>query len=183
MTWQIKTNSFLGEMSDMIHGKGNQFRLTGYYPGVVGKITEEHAVYYYENWGFDISFETQVGRELSEFLMEYQEDRDGFWVATIGGAFAGSVALDARRHNTQGSRLRWFIVTPRFHRIGLGKTLLRTSIDFGRKAHYERIYLWTFKGLESARYLYEEEGFRLCKTHEVRQWGRDIEEQMFELTF
>ena len=42
--------------------------LLGYYPGVVGRIIELHAVYYYENWGFDISFETQVGRELSEFM-------------------------------------------------------------------------------------------------------------------
>jgi hypothetical protein len=43
----------------------------GYFPGAVGKITELHAVYYHENWGFDISFETQVGRELSEFLRDF----------------------------------------------------------------------------------------------------------------
>jgi len=43
------------------------------------------------------------------------------------------------------------------------------------------IYLWTFKGLEPARYLYEREGFRLCKAHEVRHWGQDIIEKMFEL--
>jgi hypothetical protein len=43
------------------------------------------------------------------------------------------------------------------------------------------IYLWTFKGLEPAHYLYEREGFRLCKTQGVRQWGQDIIEQMFEL--
>ncbi|MFO8164372.1 MAG: GNAT family N-acetyltransferase [Thermodesulfobacteriota bacterium] len=165
----------------MIRVKVDQLRLTGYYPGIVGKITEEHAVYYYENWGFDISFETQVGRELSEFLMEFQKDRDGFWVATISGKFAGSIAIDGRHQGTEGSRLRWFIVAPRFHRIGVGKTLLSKSIDFCKGAHYKRVYLWTFKGLESARYLYEKEGFRLCKTHAVRQWGRDIEEQMFEL--
>ena len=43
-----------------------EIKLHGYYPGVVGKITEIHAVFYNENWGFDVSFETQVGSELSE---------------------------------------------------------------------------------------------------------------------
>jgi len=42
----------------------NELKLTGYFPGAAGKITEEHGIYYYENWDFDISFETQVGREL-----------------------------------------------------------------------------------------------------------------------
>ena len=49
----------------------------GYYPGVVGKIIESHAVYYYENWGFDVTFETQVGRELSEFVSKFDKNRDG----------------------------------------------------------------------------------------------------------
>ena len=159
----------------------SQLKLTGYFPGIVGKITEEHAIYYFEHWGFDISFETQVGRELSEFLMEFQEDRDGFWTVTVAEEFAGSIAIDGRNQSKEGSRLRWFIVTPMFHNCGIGKTLLKKSIDFCKEAGYKRVYLWTFNGLESARYLYEKEGFRLCKTHEVRQWGQDIEEQMFEL--
>jgi hypothetical protein len=48
-------------------------KIHGYYPGVVGKITEIHAVYYHEHWGFDVSFETQVGRELSIFVSEFDE--------------------------------------------------------------------------------------------------------------
>jgi len=159
----------------------SELKLTKYFPGIVGKITEEHAIYYFKNWGLDISFETQVAQELSDFLLKFQEDRDGFWIATIAGAFAGSITIDGRNHNKEGSRLRWFIVPPRFHRSGIGKTLLKKSIDFCKQAGHKRIYLWTFKGLESARYLYEKEGFRLCKTNEVRQWGQDIEEQMFEL--
>ncbi|NNG08385.1 MAG: GNAT family N-acetyltransferase, partial [Desulfobacteraceae bacterium] len=51
--------------------------LTGYYPGAVGKITEIHATYYSEHWGFDVSFETQVGREFSEFIKDFEENRDG----------------------------------------------------------------------------------------------------------
>ena len=52
---------------------------------------------------------------------------------------------------------------------------------FCREKHFPRIYLWTFRGLEAARTLYEREGFRLCEEHRVHQWGQNITEQMFEL--
>ena len=29
-----------------------EIKIQGYYPGVVGKITELHAVYYHEHWDF-----------------------------------------------------------------------------------------------------------------------------------
>ena len=50
----------------------NTVQFTGYVPGVVGKITEVHGIYYYENWGLDVSFETEVGRELSEFVDRFR---------------------------------------------------------------------------------------------------------------
>ncbi|MGD9034387.1 MAG: GNAT family N-acetyltransferase [Desulfobacteraceae bacterium] len=155
--------------------------LTGYYPGVVGKITEIHATYYYENWGFDVSFETQVGRELSEFIMDFEENRDGFWVAKINGEFAGAVAIDGSGADKGEARLRWFIVPPKFQNRGVGGTLIKRAIDFCKKANFRRVYLWTFEGLDEARSLYEREGFRLSQEHDVYQWGQDIREQKFEM--
>ena len=155
--------------------------LTGYYPGVVGKITEIHATYYYENWGFDVSFETQVGRELSEFVRDFEENRDGFWVAKMDGEFAGAIAIDGRETDEKGARLRWFIVPPEFQGRGIGGTLIRRTVDFCREADFRKIYLWTFEGLDEARSLYEREGFRLTQEHDVYQWGQDIKEQKFEL--
>jgi GNAT superfamily N-acetyltransferase len=154
---------------------------SGYFPGVVGKITEIHAVYYYENWGFDISFETQVGRELSEFLENFQERRDGFWVATMNGEFAGSIAIDGRQAQEGRARLRWFIVSPKFQGRGIGTLLMRKAIDFCREAGFKTVYLWTFEGLDEARAVYEQVGFRFSKEQSVRQWGQAIKEQMFQL--
>jgi GNAT superfamily N-acetyltransferase len=153
----------------------------GYFPGVVGRITEAHAVYYHENWGFDVSFETQVGREVSDFIDAFREDRDGLWVATVGSSFAGSVAIDGRRASSEGARLRWFIVVPSFQGAGLGKALLGRAVAFCRNRGYPRVYLWTFKGLDPARTLYEHEGFRLCEEHVAAQWGQTIVEQLFDL--
>jgi len=158
-----------------------KIKFQGYYPGVVGKITEMHAVYYHEHWGFDVSFETQVGRELSVFVSEYDKDRDGLWVATTDRRFAGSIAIDGRHAQTEGARLRWFIVAPDFHNAGIGQELISRAIEFCKKKKYPRIFLWTFEGLDLARRLYERENFRLIESHDARQWGQHIKEQKFEL--
>jgi GNAT superfamily N-acetyltransferase len=158
-----------------------EIKFHGYYPGVVGKITEIHAVYYNEHWGFDASFETQVGRELSEFISKFDEDRDGFWVATKNGKFAGAVAIEGQKAHTDETRLRWFIVAPEFQNAGLGKELISKAVEFCRKKKYSKVLLWTFEGLDAARRLYERENFRLSEAHDVDQWGQYIKEQKFEL--
>lgn len=160
-----------------------QLQLNGYFPGVVGKITELHAVYYHEHWGFDITFETQVGRELSLFMSNFVSDRDGFWTAFHGKSFAGSIAIDGGLGGTEGARLRWFIIAPEFQGRGIGRELIRAAIEFCRDAGYKKVFLWTFRGLEAARKLYEEAGFRLTEESEVDQWGSRITEQKFELVF
>jgi GNAT superfamily N-acetyltransferase len=159
----------------------NETQYSGYYPGAAGKITEVHAIYYHAQWGFDISFETQVGRELSEFLMEFDETRDGLWVAQRDGMFAGAVAIDGRNARSEGARLRWFIVVPVFQGYGIGNELISRAVVFCRKNRYPGIYLWTFEGLDTARYLYEKHHFKLCEEHEIDQWGQPIHEQKFEL--
>lgn len=158
-----------------------EFIYGGYRPGVIGKITEIHGSYYAENWGFDISFEAQVGRELSEFLRDFRVGRDFFRTSRAGDHFAGSIAIDGKEAGSKGARLRWFIVAPEFQRRGIGRRLILEAVDFCRKARYGRIYLWTFKGLDGARCLYESEGFQLTEEHDIRQWGNSITEQMFSL--
>jgi GNAT superfamily N-acetyltransferase len=158
----------------------NEVRFHGYSPGVLGKITEAHATYYHENWGFDVSFEAQVGRELSEFMAELKGSKDGFWVATVRGRFAGSIAIDGRRAQREGARLRWFIVLPEFQGVGIGKALITRAVEFCKTRGYTRIYLWSFRGLDVARRLYERYGFRLSQERDVFQWGKNIAEQKFE---
>jgi len=156
--------------------------IVGYFPGVIGEITQMHAVYYHENWGFDITFETQVGRELSEFLANFQKGRDGFWAARSDNRFAGAVAIDGSLTRTEGARLRWFIVEPGSQGSGIGRRLIEHALAFCREAHHKTVFLWTFKGLEAARRLYEQAGFVLDEEHDVEQWGGVIREQKFVLT-
>jgi len=156
-------------------------QFTGYYPGVLGRITELHAAYYHQHWGFDLSFEIQVAGELSEFMSRFRAERDGLWIAQFDSRFAGAIAIDGDLSDTEGARLRWFIVDPSIHGQGVGRKLIKKAIEFCRNVGHRKVFLWTFKGLDSARRLYELEGFRICERHEVDQWGQRIQEQKFEL--
>jgi GNAT superfamily N-acetyltransferase len=155
--------------------------ICGYYPGVVGKITEAHAVFYHHNWGFDVTFETQVGRELSDFVSKFDQDRDGLWVANKMGEFGGAIAIDGSDAFVDGARLRWFIVIPKFQKQGIGRKLILKALEFCEWKRYPKVYLWTFKGLEDARRVYETANFRLCEESEVAQWGQIIKEQKYVL--
>lgn len=159
-----------------------QIRIEGYFPGAIGMITGLHGSYYHKHWGFDKSFEIQVARELSDFIESFDQTRDGIWIALQDRGLAGSVAVDGTRWCAEGARLRWFIVDPLFQRLGLGGLLLEKAVAFCRANGTKRIFLWTFKGLDSARRLYERAGFRLTEEHTADQWGGRIREQRFDLT-
>ncbi len=156
--------------------------LVEYRPGFIGRITEVHAIYYHQNWGLDLSFESQVAKELAEFLTRYNPDRDLFKVALSGPLFAGSVVVDGSSEPGV-ARLRWFIVVPNLRGRGFGSTLLEAAKAFARQAGHKELYLWTFDGLEAARRLYERAGFTMEEEQRVEKWGCEIREQKYVLKF
>ena len=125
--------------------------------------------------------EAKVATELAAFLGRYDEEKDGFWTAVVGGHIEGSITIDGAHAATEGAHLRWFIISDDLRGKGVGNQLMDTAMDFCRSRGYKRVYLWTFEGLNPARHLYEKNGFRLIEQHKGNQWGREVNEQRFEL--
>lgn len=155
--------------------------ISEYMPGLLGRITELHARYYHQHWGFDLFFETKVATELADFLHHFDASQDGLWVAMTDDRIVGSVAICGRDAGTLGARLRWLIVAPEYQGRGFGNRLMREAVDFCRCGPFRRIYLTTFAGLDAARHLYEKEGFRVVVEQEDAHWGKTVREQTFEL--
>ncbi len=155
----------------------------GYAPGDIGRIVELHAQYYHNNWGFGLPFEARVATELAAFLERYDQSRDGFWTVRKESNVAGSITIDGIAAQTEGAHLRWFILSDGLQGTGIGGRLIRTAVDFSRERGHDRIYLNTFEGLDAARHLYEKEGFRLVDQRRGTQWGKEVNEQRFELIF
>lgn len=153
----------------------------GYIPGSIGRVAELHGIYYHEHWGFDLFFEAKVATELAEFLGRYNEQRDGFWTASLEGRIEGSITIDGIQAGGEGAHLRWLIVSDALRGRGIGDRLISTTVDYCRNRGYRQVYLWTFEGLHAARHLYEKLGFRLVEEHIGTQWGKEVNEQRFEL--
>lgn len=152
-----------------------------YYPGVIADILGAHARYYAQTWSFGVKFEAKVAADLAGFIVNRDVDQDLLLTAKRPDErFLGSIVIDGSDYAGRGAHLRWFIVTPEAQRTGLGKQLLDRAIGFCRERGYHRLYLYTFVGLDSARHLYEQSGFKLKEEQEANTWGRPMREQRFE---
>jgi len=151
----------------------------GYYPGVLGRITEMHARYYHQQWGFGLFFESKVANDLSTFFQNFQPERDGLWTVVEDNRIIGSLALDLQ-HKPDEGHLRWFILDTPAQGQGMGKQLLSQAIAWSDAARIPLVYLETFAGLDAARHLYEWAGFTLTQEHRDVTWGVAVQEQRFE---
>ncbi|WP_051309451.1 GNAT family N-acetyltransferase [Desulfogranum japonicum] len=156
--------------------------ITGYMPGIIGRITELHASYYSKEWNFGQYFEAKVATELSEFINRYNESQDCIWSLSINGSIEASIAIDSSSEKLKTAHLRWFIVSEKAIGNGVGNRLMNRAITFCNQMSFEKVYLWTFKGLEPARHLYKKFGFELVEELQDSQWGTVVTGQRYELS-
>lgn len=149
----------------------------GYRPGLIGQIVALHAETYSHWAGFGRAFECKVASELADFNREHDGQDSAIWHATLEGQLLGSIAIDGQDLGERRAHLRWFIVDPSYRGTGLGKQLLARALNFVDEQQFAETHLWTLKGLEAARALYERKGFTLVQEYEGDQWGVRITEQ------
>jgi len=148
-------------------------------PGDIGNIVYLHAVVYAKEYGFDHSFEGYVAAGLAEFAQSFNPNKDRLWIAEIEGKIIGSIGVYGRSESE--AQLRWFLVHQRYRGLGLGKSLFQEALQFCKNCEFKTIFLWTFKGLDAANYLYKSAGFKKTEeiTHEI--WGQTLTEERYDL--
>ena len=151
----------------------------GYRPGMIGPAVAMHARYYARAVGFGRYFEQKVASELAEFAGRLERPTNGLWLALQGDAIVGTVAIDGEDLGPGTAHLRWFIVEDGLRGTGIGRSLLTAAVAFCDRQGFAEIHLWTFKGLDAARRLYEAHGFALAAEAAGRQWGAEVVEQKF----
>ncbi|HCI07730.1 MAG TPA: GNAT family N-acetyltransferase, partial [Sulfitobacter sp.] len=151
----------------------------GYRSGVIASVAQLHASFYSENYGFGAVFERKVATEMSEFMGRIDNPVNTTFSAYVGDDLFGSVSLDGEDLGEGASHLRWFIVSPRAQGMGIGRLLISKATAFVDQNDSDRTRLWTFKGLDAARHLYEKHGFTLAHETPGKQWGTEVIEQEF----
>ncbi|KPA91261.1 MULTISPECIES: bifunctional helix-turn-helix transcriptional regulator/GNAT family N-acetyltransferase [Pseudomonas] len=153
--------------------------ISGYRPGVVGRIAEMHAAFYSRLAGFGQVFESQVATAVAEFVGRLDQPCNRLWLATHHGRIVGSIAIDGQDLGNNEAHLRWFILDDGCRGSGVGRRLLSEALGFCDDAGFDATRLWTFSGLDAARRLYEAQGFELVKQEQGSQWGTVVTEQQF----
>jgi len=149
----------------------------GWLPGAIGEIAAMHGRFYAREHGFGIYFEAKVATECAEFCSRLDPARDGLWLLVDRGRILGSVVIDGAAN---AAHLRWFVIADELRGRGFGKRMLDAAIGFCRRAGHRSVYLTTFAGLDAARALYEQGGFRLLQEADGETWGARVREQRFE---
>ncbi|BDC42873.1 bifunctional helix-turn-helix transcriptional regulator/GNAT family N-acetyltransferase [Paraburkholderia terrae] len=151
--------------------------IEGYQPGCIGDVASLHARYYSEHSGFGAYFEKLVATGLAEFAGLLPDPDRQLWLVSDNGRTLASIAIDGNAE-TRVAHLRWFIVDDSLRGLGIGRQLMTRAMAFVDE-RFDETYLWTFKGLDAARHLYEAFGFQLAEEAEGTQWGEAVVEQRF----
>lgn len=120
-----------------------------------------------------------VARGISEFVERLDQPCNQIWVATLNGRIVGSLAIDGQDLGDNLAHLRWFILDVGCRGSGIGRQLITNAVKFCDEQGFTATKLWTFKGLDVARKLYESCGYELAEEKEGDQWEHTVMEQMF----
>ncbi len=153
--------------------------ISGYRPGIIGRITEMHATFYARHAGFGRFFEGQVASGLAGFVNRLDNPRNGMWAAVAEDRIVGAIVIDGEDLGAGIAHLRWFIVDDGIRGGGIGRQLIAAAIAFCDRHAFTEAHLWTFQGLDAARELYEASGFSLAEERPGDQWGATVMEQRF----
>jgi GNAT superfamily N-acetyltransferase len=147
-------------------------------PGALARVISMQAEYYARHWGFGLPFEALLARDVGNFAADLPHPDCRMWCAHDGHQVVGTITIDGRQ--APSARLRWFIVDERA-RGGMGRVLLGRAVAFCRERGFDDVWLTTFNGLDVARGLYEQVGFRLEHEAHDSTWGVRVAEQRFRL--
>ncbi len=148
-------------------------------PGDIGWVIACHGRLYAEEHGWDETFEALVAEIAARFVRRYNPQRERCWIAERDGDNVGSVFVIEKSPTV--AQLRLLIVAPAARGAGTGRRLVAECIAFARRTGYRKLMLWTNGGLDAARHLYEDAGFRLTREERHRSFGKDLTGQTFVL--
>ncbi len=168
----------MAAIQNMLSGQADtSITIRRHRPGDVGYIAYRHGVLYEKEYELDHRFEKYVLQSLIAYLED--PSRGEIWVAECCGAIVGFIGIVGISEKT--AQLRWFLIEPDFRGVGLGRKLVSTVMEYCQQKYYNHVFLWTFKGLDAARHLYQSFGFTLTEEKENDTWNNQLIEQRWDV--
>jgi GNAT superfamily N-acetyltransferase len=170
-----------GTLGGRVNGR-IAYVLRPHHSGDMGWVVQRHGVLYNREYGWDETFEALVAEIVAAFIRNLDARRERCWIAEKDGENVGSVFLVKHPERERVAKLRLLLVEPKARGLGIGERLVGECTRFAREAGYHTITLWTNSVLESARRIYERQGYRLVGEEAHHSFGKDLVGQTWELT-
>lgn len=161
----------------------------GYTPTIIARTLEMMHSHMHHNFGFGPAFESRVAADLAEFMTRIDNPANQTWHAELDNRIVGSISIDGQDLvdtnlgdtdlGDAKAHLRWFVVADGIRGGGIGRALLSQALSFCDQQGFHETHLWTVKGLDAARKLYQQHGFYLAEEYYGDQWGTHILEQHY----
>jgi DNA-binding MarR family transcriptional regulator/GNAT superfamily N-acetyltransferase len=148
-------------------------------PGDMGWVVERHGALYWQEYGWDESFEALVADIAAKFITHLDPKRERCWIAEADGERVGCVFCVKKSKTV--ARLRLLLVEPGARGLGIGSRLVDECIGFARATGYRELTLWTNDVLVAARKIYERAGFKLIESERHRSFGKALVGQNWTL--
>lgn len=155
------------------------YTLRPHRPGDIGWVVQRHGELYHASHGWDGRFEAMCADIGARFLERYDPSHERSWIGEIDGERVGAVFL-VRRSKRVG-QLRFLFVEPSARGLGLGARLVSECVGHARWVGYRSMTLFTVASLDSARRLYEAEGFVLAHEEPGEGWAEGQTVQRWDL--
>lgn len=155
------------------------YTLRSHKPGDMGMVISRHGALYFEEYGYDQTFEALVAEICAHFIQNFDPARERCWIAEVDGKFAGSIFLV--KQSDEVAKLRLLLVDAPARGLGLGRELVKECLAFARACGYKKVVLWTQSHLDAARRIYQKSGFVRTAEQSHHSFGLDLVAETWEL--